>query len=253
MIALIVAGFSACNMKAQNSFASLLDKARHGDGTAYFKLADCYRNGDGVKRDFFNMITMAQMAELYGYRIDDYISELLDDDEYKTLFTMMDRYHVCPVDSAKSIVQKFKSKGGWEAQTLLGMISIDQGDSIVGMEMIKNAAKHECSIAEILLYGPNEKTGQPTDTLKLHSIASRVPLAYSLLGDAYYYKPDENNNRNQLQAVKYYMEAEKHGVLGKHGAMRVLDYCRSHSNFKLTEGDMKRIELIAKPKQDTEE
>lgn len=81
MIALIVAGFSACNMKAQNSFASLLYKARHGDGAAYFKLADCYRNGDGVKRDFFNMITM---AEMYGHRINDYINGLPDDDEYKT-------------------------------------------------------------------------------------------------------------------------------------------------------------------------
>lgn len=93
------------------------------------------------------------------------------------------------------MIQEFKSKGGLEAQTLLGMITVEQGDSIAGMEMIRNAAEREYSIAEILLYGPNEKTGQPTDTLKLRLIASRFPLAYSLLGDAYY-KPDKKNTTN---------------------------------------------------------
>lgn len=74
------------------------------------------------------------------------------------------------------MIQEFKSKGGLETQILLGMITVEQGDSIAGMEMIRNAAEREYSIAEIFLYGPNEKTGQPTDTLKLRLIASRVPL-----------------------------------------------------------------------------
>lgn len=82
------------------------DKARHGDGAAYLRLADCYRTGNGVKRDFFNMITMAQMTELYGYHIDDYINGLPDDDEYKTLFTTMDRYHACSEDSVISVIKK---------------------------------------------------------------------------------------------------------------------------------------------------
>ena len=56
------------------------------------------------------------------------------------------------------MIQEFKSKGGLEAQTLLGMITVEQGDSIAGMEMIRNAAERECSIAEILLYGPNWST-----------------------------------------------------------------------------------------------
>ena len=143
------------------------------------------------------------------------------------------------------MIQEFKSKGGLEAQTLLGRITVEQGDSIAGMEMIRNATEREYSIAEILLYGPNEKTGQPTDTLKLRLIASRFPLAYSLLGNAYY-KPDKKKH-NQQQAIKYYMEVEKYGVLGKHGAVRVLDYCQNNNDFKLTADDVKRLEIIAKP------
>lgn len=100
------------------------------------------------------------------------------------------------------MIQEFKSKGGLEAQTLLGMITVEQGDSIAGMEMIRNATEREYSIAEILLYGPNEKTGQPTDTLKLRLIASRFPFAYSLLGDAYY-KPDKKTQPIASHQVLY--------------------------------------------------
>lgn len=104
------------------------------------------------------------MADLYGYRIDNYINGLPDGDEYKTLFTTMDRHHSCPVDSVISMIQEFKSKGGLETQTLLGIITVEQGDSIAGMEMIRNAAERECSIAEILLYGPNWSTDRHSKT-----------------------------------------------------------------------------------------
>lgn len=56
-----------------------------------------------------------------------------------------------------------------------------------------------------------------------------------------------------LFQVDSYMKTEKHGVWGRHGAMRVLDYCPNNKYFKLSEDDMKRLELIAKPKRDNEE
>lgn len=47
-----------------------LEKARWGDAGAYVKLADCYRNGVGVKSDFIGMTAMLAMAEnmtkIYG-------------------------------------------------------------------------------------------------------------------------------------------------------------------------------------------
>ena len=66
----------------QDSVLALLHQARWGDGSAYLKLADCYRDGFGVKKDFFGMITMANMAESRGgiNRIEDYIYDI---DYYK--------------------------------------------------------------------------------------------------------------------------------------------------------------------------
>lgn len=143
------------------------------------------------------------------------------------------------------MIQEFKSKGGLEAQTLLGMITVEQGDSIAGMEMIRNAAEREYSIAEILLYGPNEKTGQPTDTLKLRLIASRFPLAYSLLGDAYY-KPDKKNTTN-CKPSSIIWKLKSMVCWENMVAVQVLDYCQNNNDFKLTADDVKQLAIIAKP------
>ena len=72
----------------KDSIMSLLNQARWGDGSAYLKLADCYRDGIGVKKDFFGMITMAHMAEWRGAinRMDVYIYGLPDGHEYKLYF-----------------------------------------------------------------------------------------------------------------------------------------------------------------------
>ena len=45
--------------KANAEFNALMDKARWGDGQAFLKLADCYRDGIGEKPDFLGMVCMA--------------------------------------------------------------------------------------------------------------------------------------------------------------------------------------------------
>ena len=51
---------------AGSDVSALMEKARWGDGEAYVKLADCYRDGKGVKQDFINMLAMASFADEYG-------------------------------------------------------------------------------------------------------------------------------------------------------------------------------------------
>ena len=46
------------NMTPVSEFQTLLEKARWGDGQAYLKLADCYRDGKGVKSDFIGETTI---------------------------------------------------------------------------------------------------------------------------------------------------------------------------------------------------
>lgn len=233
----------------QDSIMSLLYQARWGDGSAYLKLADCYRDGIGVKKDFFGMITMAHMAEWRGAinRIDDYIYGLPDGHEYKTLFLLMDGYKSYIQEGTDSVEHMLCNNDSPEAKTLLGIITIDKGDTISGMNMVKDAVEQGCSLAELLIAIPDWKGRLRADATKLAIIAHRVPLANLILGDLYY-EPDENGKSNKQLAVEYYIKAEEHAVLGRHGAERVLDYYRNGGNIQLTEDDIKRLELIVQPK-----
>lgn len=233
----------------QDSIMSLLYQARWGDGSAYLKLADCYRDGIGVKKDFFGMITMAHMAEWRGAinRMDDYIYGLPDGHEYKTLFSLMEGYKSYIQEGTDSVEHVLCNNDSPEAKTLLGIITIDKGDTISGMNMVKDAAEQGCSLAELLLTIPDWKGRLRADATKLAIIAHRVPLANLILGDLYY-EPDENGKSDKQLAVEYYMKAEEHAVLGRHGAERVLDYYRNGGDIQLTEDDFKRLEQIVQRK-----
>lgn len=233
----------------QDSIMSLLYQARWGDGSAYLKLADCYRDGIGVKKDFFGMITMAHMAEWRGAinRKDDYIYGLPDGHEYKTLFSLMEGYKSYIQEGTDSVEHVLCNNDSPEAKTLLGIITIDKGDTISGMNMVKDAAEQGCSLAELLLTIPDWKGRLRADATKLAIIAHRVPLANLILGDLYY-EPDENGKSDKQLAVEYYMKAEEHAVLGRHGAERVLDYYRNGGDIQLTEDDFKRLEQIVQRK-----
>ena len=229
----------------QDSVLALLHQARWGDGSAYLKLADCYRDGFGVKKDFFGMITMAQMAECRGgiNRMEDYIYDMPDGNEYKTLFLLMDGYKSYLQENPDSVEQVLCNNDSPEAKTLLGIITVDKGDTLSGMNMLKDAAEQGCSLAEMLLTVPDWKGRLRADATKLSMIADRIPLAYSMLGDLYY-EPDENGRADKKFAVEYYMKAEEHAVLGPRGAERVLDYYKNGGNAQLAEDDVKRLELI---------
>ena len=233
----------------QDSVMSLLNHARWGEGSAYLKLADCYRDGYGVKKDFFGMIMMAEIAEKRGgiQKADDYINNLPDGHEYKTLLLLMDEYKSYVQENADSVMQVLREKKSPEAQTLLGFVMMDQGDTITAKNIIEDAANQGCSLAKLLLTVPDWKENVRADATKLVIIADQMPLAYYLLGDLYY-EPDEKGESNKLLAVEYYMKAEEHAVLGRRGALRVLEYYKNSGDFQLTEDDVKRLELIVQPK-----
>lgn len=240
---------TSMTVSPQDSVMSLLNHARWGDGSAYLKLADCYRDGFGVKKDFFGMIMMAEIAEKRGgiQKADDYINNLPDGHEYKTLLLLMDGYKSYIQENADSVMQVLREKRSPEAQTLLGFIMMDQGDTITAKNIIEEAANQGCSLAKLLLTVPDWKGSLRADATKLVFIADQMPLAYYLLGNLYY-EPDERGETNKQLAMEYYMKAEEHAVLGRRGASRVLDYYKNGGDFQLAEDDVKRLELIVQPK-----
>lgn len=233
----------------QDSVVSLLNQARWGDGSAYLKLADCYRDGFGVKKDFFGMFMMAEIAKNRGsiQKVEEYICNLPDGCEFKSLVQLMDNYKFNDEEGTDSVMQALRENGSPEAQTLLGFVMMDQGDTLTAKNLINEAANQDCSLAKLFLTVPDWNGVVRPDATKLAVIAEQIPLAYYLLGN-FYYEPDENDNTDKQLAVEYYMKAEEHAVLGRHGAERVLNYYRNGGNIQLTEDDVKRLELIVQPK-----
>ena len=234
----------------QDSIASLLHQARWGDSKAYLKLADCYRDGFGVKKDLLGMITMTAIAEERGgiQTMEDYFKDLPNEHEYKALFMLMDKYKSYIPESADSVIQVLRENDSPEAQTLLAFVMMDQGDSVTAKRLIREAADKSCSLAEIFSIVSDGKSVVRADAAKLAIFAEQVPILYNLLGNLYY-ESDGNGEAEEQLAIEFYMKAEEHAVLGRKGAARVLNYYKSSGNVQLTEDDIKRLELIVKPQQ----
>ena len=233
----------------QDSVVSLFNHARWGDGSAYLKLADCYRDGYGVKKDLLGMFTMAEMAKTRGaiQNVEEYVCNLPDGNEFKSLVKLIYNCKFYNQESTDSVIQSLRDNSSPEAQTLLGFVMMDQGDTLTAKNLINEAANQDCSLAKLFLTVPDWNGVVRSDATKLAVIAEQIPLAYCILGD-FYYEPDENGNTDMQLAVEYYMKAEEHAMLGRHGAERVLDYYRNGGNIQLTEDDVKRLELIVQPK-----
>lgn len=175
--------------------------------------------------------------------IEDYSNNLPEGNEYKALMKLLGGSKSYLQEDADSTMQMLKASNSPEAQTLLGILMLEQGDTIAGRNMIKEAAERECTLAELFMITPNHHKPKDIDMEKLASIAERIPLAYSILGDLYY-KPDENGNINKELAIKYYLKAEEHALLEAKGARRVLEFYKNGGNIQLSEDDIKRLELI---------
>ena len=233
----------------QDSVVSLFNHARWGDESAYLKLADCYRDGFGVKKDLLGMFTMAEMAKTRGaiQNVEEYVCNLPDGNEFKSLVKLIYNCKFYNQESTDSVMQSLRENSTPDAQTFLGLVMMDQGDTLMAKNLINEAANQDCSLAKLFLTVPDWNGVVRPDAAKLAVIAEQIPLAYYLLGN-FYYEPDENGNTDKQLAVEYYMKAEEHAVLGRHGAERVLDYYRNGGNIQLTEDDVKRLEQIVQPK-----
>ena len=91
-----------------NEVVTLMEKARWGDGQAYVKLADCYREGKGVQQDFITMLGMVSFADEYGGigRMEDYLSALPEDSEYKLVFDAMEKFSAHKQEEGLAMAEK---------------------------------------------------------------------------------------------------------------------------------------------------
>lgn len=225
---------------------ALVEKARWGDGQAFLQLADCYRDGIGVKKDLLGMIYMVAQANALGAinSEKDYFSQLPDDNVYKQCYNLMDRSSNELRDRKDSIQTKLNAMDNPDALAMCGIVSVECGDTIGGFEAFRKAADNGSDIASILSTMSNSDGKLRPDKNKLEQLVDRTPVAYKMLGRIYRNLEDNDNNRRL--AAHYYLEAEKHALLSRHEIMWLLSYHKNGGDIQLSDEDLRRLNAYSR-------
>ena len=224
---------------------ALVERARWGDGQAYLQLADCYRDGIGVKKDFLGMMVMVEQARAHGAIHDEkeYMAQIPDDNDIKRFCNLIDKSSDQLREGKDSIMAQLATIDSPDAHALFGVLCVESGDSIRGFKIIRDASERGSNFAALLNALPDWKGNIQPDKVKLEQLAERIPLAYNLLGKLSL-KPDENGMIDERKVAYYYMKADEHALLSRREARWLLAYHKDVGIPQLTESDVKRLEAF---------
>ena len=227
-------------------FRSLVEKAKWGDGQAYLRLADCYKEGKGVKKDFLGMLCMTALAYQY-HAIDSlevYFASMPEDSEFKILLEALGFHTHRLAAESDEIVGRLIHKGSPEGYSLKGMIALENGDTIEGEKLFKRAASQGSSFAEILLCLPDWRSSANPDIERLESLADEIPVANLILGKIYA-GMDDIEPINEDMAVCYFLKADENAYLDMEGAQWLLSYYRRVGILPVKGDDILRLKVLA--------
>ena len=233
------------NANGSAEINALVERARWGDGQAYLQLADCYRDGIGVKKNFLGMLAMVEQAREHGaiHSEKEYMTQIPDDNDIKRFCNLMDKSCSQLIEEEDSIIAQLATSDNPDVLAIYGALRVESGDSIRGFEIIRDASERGSDFAALLNALPDWKVNIQPDNMKLEQLAERIPLVYKLLGKLSL-KPDENGIIDERKVAYYYMKADEHALLSRREARWLLAYQKDVGIPQLTESDVKRLEAF---------
>ena len=231
------------NANGSAEIKALVERARWGDGLAYLQLADCYRDGIGVKKNFLGMLAMVEQARVHGAIHDEmeYVTKIPEDNDIKRFCDLMNKSCSQLIEEKDSVMVQLATIDSPDVLAMYGVLCVESGDSIRGFEIIKDASERGSDFAALLNALLDWKGNIQPDKMKLEKLAERIPLAYKLLGKLSL-KPDENGIVDERKVAYYYMKADEHALLSQREAKWLLAYHKDVSIPELTDSDVKRLE-----------
>ena len=238
---------------ANSDVKMLIEKARRGDGKAYVELANRYRDGIGVKQDFIGMLAMVSFADEYGgiCRMEDYLSSLPDDSDYKLVFDAMEKFTGNKSDEALAMAEMLIVKDCPEGYTVKGIITSEQGDKAEGKRLLAIAAEKGSGFAELYLCIPNRLQGGEPDIATLTALVDKLPIVNACLAKIYANK-DYESIYDERQAAFYYMKADDNACLTRDGARWLIGYYL-RNNIQIDKHEMERLKTLGGVTDSSEE
>ena len=229
-----------------NEFNALIEQARWGDGQAFLKLADCYRDGIGVEKDFVGMLSMAAQADKYGAisHMEDYLEEVPEGSDFKMIFDAIEKFEDRQIEEALSMSEQLIANGSADGYTVQGVMALEKGDTLNGIGLMERAAAAGSNLAELFLCFPEWYGLNTPDVSRLTALSDKIPFVNTILAEMYTGKDDESLKDENL-AVYYFLKADKYACLGRRGARWLMGYHRNVCNLPVTEQDIQRLQILA--------
>ena len=238
-----------------NDVNALIEKARWGDGHAFLQLADCYRDGKGVKQDFIGMLAMAAQAEEYGgiSNMNDYMKALPEGSDFSLIYNAIDLCTRKDAATAVSMSEQLVANGSPDGYAVQGIMAMERSDTLGGLRLIEQAASEGSTLASLILCIPDMHGEKETDVEKLAALSEDIPFANNILGRIYA-GIEDGKVKDEALAAHYFLKADKNASLSKRGARWLLNYHRSGARLPLSEQDIQRLQILAgEPSADEEQ
>ena len=232
-------------LPAENEFNALIEQARWGDGQAFLKLADCYRDGKGVEKDFVGMLSMVAQADEFGgiRQMEDYLKEMPEGSDFRIIFEAVEKYENKQVEDARMMSEQLISKGVPDGYFVQGFIAIESGDTLGGLRMMEQAASMGSNLGNLMLCIPEFQGGKKPDVARLAELAERMPIINIILA-RHYWGDDNENIYDEQMAAHYYLKADEHACLDRRGARWLLGYHEA-GKLQLLERDVTRLKILS--------
>lgn len=221
---------------------SLIEKAKGGDGEAYLKLADHYRNN----RDFVGMVAMASLAQQFGSieRVEDYFASIPESDDFRIVTEAIAKIDEGNYDEAATMANKLISNDCAEGYTVQASIYLERGDTLHGLDLMEQGAAKGSTFAELLLCLPYVTGKELPDTARLKELAARVPVANSIIAKVFTGENDANL-WNEQKAAYYFLQSYKHACLEKQYADWLLQYHSRGGELNVSDKDLQQLQALA--------
>lgn len=232
-------------MSSSDEVNALIEKARWGDGKAFLQLADCYRDGKGVKKDFLLMVAMVAQADEFGgiANMEDYVKSLPEGNDFKLIYESVEKCTKREWDEAATMMEQLMTNGNLDGYVVKGIFTVLRGDTLDGFRLMKQAAQAGSSFGEIMLLALDGHMANHSDMKMLSELSDKIPFVNSIL--ARIYAGFEGDSlRNESLAAYYFLKSDEKAFLDSGGAYWLLRH-RKKCNLHLSEQDIQRLKILA--------
>lgn len=254
--AAVVLGLAACSESMYTEVVpekeetydlrTLEERAKGGDGAAFLELANCYRDGHGVKRDFMKMSCMAFQAERFGgiEKLEMYLDSLPKESEYGLLYRSikcMDKsFHEAALLYADSLLMA----GSCEGYTMKAIVAGEKDDTVACRHYLDEAICKGSSFAVALLVTGAEKGLFRLEETRLAGLAEQDPFLCMMLGDVYR-GDDHPEKKNCDLAARYYLKAFDNAFMGRGKAEWLIHYVENGGNVSVSQEELEQLRRFA--------